>query len=313
VNQRNDEPEAMDLERADQQNGRSRTLISRTGGGFAPQAGCATCASPAVDGPASAATGAPTFVYAIGRIEARFPNLATEKEFTQAAGRAETKGKTDQETFQAVLSSRENRYLARQVCWVFSVQGLETYLLAPRDPMDLDLLVAAIRPAASPNDIDLIVGIRGPMAPPETCNGLTVPIVIVDQVYSFDRATLIKAIPRPDALPADRFEPAAEEVFNRVMQVAANAGVDDDHRALNYLAVRYPAIYSKAAEQFEQNFSLTGVEVQPSALSSTRNIVEVIFSYTNRASDFTEKLFARVDVTEEFPFMVTKLSPYYAR
>jgi hypothetical protein len=48
-------------------------------------------------------------------------------------------------------------------------------------------------------------------------------------------------------------------------------------------------------------------------LSATRKIVEVIFSYTNRNTDFTEKFFVRVDVTEEFPFLVTKLSPYYDR
>ena len=41
--------------------------------------------------------------------------------------------------------------------------------------------------------------------------------------------------------------------------------------------------------------------------------LDVIFSYTNRYTDVTEKYFVRVDVTEEFPFLVTKLSPYYDR
>jgi hypothetical protein len=36
-------------------------------------------------------------------------------------------------------------------------------------------------------------------------------------------------------------------------------------------------------------------------------------SYTNSNTDFTEKFFVRVDVTEEFPFLVTKMSPYYDR
>ena len=34
---------------------------------------------------------------------------------------------------------------------------------------------------------------------------------------------------------------------------------------------------------------------------------------SNRNTDFTEKFFVRVDVTEEFPFLVTKMSPYYDR
>ncbi|GBO54680.1 hypothetical protein APA_2731 [Pseudanabaena sp. lw0831] len=82
---------------------------------------------------------------------------------------------------------------------------------------------------------------------------------------------------------------------------------------MNYLAVRYHAIYAKAAEAYGQSCALTGVEVRPSSLSTTRKIVAVIFSYTNRNTDFTEKFFVRVDVTEEFPFLVTKLSPYYDR
>jgi hypothetical protein len=265
---------------------------------------CPTCAGGAI---------AMSYVYAIGRVEARFPNLAAEKEFAQATGRTDTAGKTDQQTFHAVLSKRENRYLVRQLCWVLTIQGLETYLLQPRDPADIDLLVEAIRPAPSPNDIDVVIGLRGPIAPPETCNGLMLPIVAFDQIYSFDRDALIKAIPKPEKTTAAQFGPAAEELFNRIIQLTDNAGATNEHRALNYLAMRYPAIYAKAAEEFGRDSSLTGVEVRPSPLSSTRNIAEVIFSYTNRNTDFTEKFFVRVDVTEEFPFLVTKMSPYYDR
>jgi hypothetical protein len=77
--------------------------------------------------------------------------------------------------------------------------------------------------------------------------------------------------------------------------------------------MRYPAIYTKTAEENAREFSLTGVEVLPSLLSGTRKIVDVVFGYTNRVSDFKEKFFVRVDVTEEFPFLVTKMSPYYDR
>ena len=287
---------------------------ARTSRVLTPQAGCATCGgSGGTTGLSPNGAGITSYVYAIGRVEARFPNLAAEKEFAQATGRADTTGKTDKQTFHAVLSKRENRYLVRQLCWVLTIQGLDTYLLQPRDPADIDLLVEAIRPAPSPNDIDVVIGIRGPIAPPEMCNGLMVHIVAFDQIYSFDRDALIKAIPKPEKTTAAQFGPAAEELFNRIMQLTDNAGATDEHRALNYLAMRYPAIYGKAAEEFAHDFSLTGVEVRPSPLSSTRNIVDVIFAYTNRNTDFTEKFCVRVDVTEEFPFLVTKMSPYYDR
>jgi hypothetical protein len=255
--------------------------------------------------------GASTPVYAIGRIEARFPRLAVEKEFVQATGRTDTTGKTDRQAFHSVLSDRANRYLVRKLCWVMSVQGLETYLLQPRDPADFDLLVGAIRERPGPLDLDVVIGMRGPIAPPELCNGLMVPMVAFDQIYSFDRESLLKAIPAPT--PEQDLSPAAEQVLDLIMQMTDNAGATDEHRALNYLAVRYPAIYVTAAEKFAKNMSLTGVELRPSVLSSTRNIFEVILSFNHRTTDVTEKMFARVDVTEEFPFLVTKMSPYYDR
>ena len=267
---------------------------------------CPTC------GGAAASTRL-SYVYAIGRVEARFPRLSVEKEFAQAAGRAETAGQTDQQVFYTVLSRPESRYLARQLCWVLMVQGLETYIVIPRDPRDFDRLVEAIRPRPSPTDIDVVVGTRGPIAPPELCNGLMVPIVAFDQIYSFDRDALIRAIPRPENVAEDRFGAAASDVLDRILQLTDNAGAMDDHRALNYLAMRYPGIYAKAAEEFARDFSLMGVEVRPSPLSGTRKIADVIFAYTNRNTDFTEKFAVRVDVTEEFPFLVTKLSPYYDR
>ena len=88
----------------DQHDGTSQSCSSCGGTGFRP-----------AQEPATASMSA--FIYAIGRIEARFPNLAAEKEFAQATARADTAGKTDQQAFHAVLSKRENRYLARQLCW----------------------------------------------------------------------------------------------------------------------------------------------------------------------------------------------------
>lgn len=284
----------------DQHDGTSQSCSSCGGTGFrAPQE------------PATVSMSA--FIYAIGRVEARFPNLAAEKEFAQATARADTAGKTDQQAFHAVLSKRENRYLVRQLCWVLNIQELETYILVPRDPADVELLIDSIRPVPSANDMDVVIGSRGPIAPPTMCNGLLVPIVAFDQIYSFDRDALLKAIPSPPKGSAGQFGPVTEELFGRILQLTGNAGAADEHRALNYMAMRYPAIYAKAAEQFGLDFSLSGVDVRPSALSSTRRIVDVIFAYTNRNSDFTEKFSVRVDVTEEFPFLVTKLSPYFDR
>jgi len=291
-----------------------RRLTPQMSDGTCGSCGAAAATADDINGAATKAP--PSYIFAVGRIEMRFPSLAVEKEFAQATGRADTAGLTDREAVQAVLSERNNRYIARQVCWVLSIEGLETYILIPRDPADFELLLEAVRATPSPVDIDVVVGMRGPMAPPEMCNGLVVPVVVFDQIYSFDRDALVKAIPRPETIAArqdKQFRTAAAELFDRIIQIADNAGATDEHRALNYLAVRYPAIYALATEAYGRNSSLTAVESRPSRLSGVRKVVDVIFSFTNRETDVTEKYFVRVDVTEEFPFLVTKMSTYYDR
>lgn len=283
--------------------------------GSAPhsQVSPATCANCGTDtGVANGnGTAALSYVFAIGRVEMRFPTLAVEKEFAQAAGRADTKGLTDRKAVHAVLSDRGNRYLLRHLCWVFTIGGMETYILMPRDPADYEQLLEAVRPQPSPLDIDVVIGVRGPVAPPEMCNGLMIPIVAFDQIYSFDRDALIKALPAPKGRKAADYGTAAGEVLDRIMLLTDNAGSTDAHRALNYLAVRYPAVYNTVADAFERDASLTAVDVQPSPLSGTRNIVDVIFSFTNRKTDVVEKFFTRVDVTEKFLYLCTKMSPYF--
>jgi hypothetical protein len=254
-----------------------------------------------------------SYVYALGRIEARFPTIGVEKEFAQATGRAETAGLSDRQVLHEVLSQRQNRYLIRQLCWVLRIESMETYVLMPRRHGDLSLLVETLRPTPRATDVDVVIGLRGPIAPPQMCNGLMVPTVTCEQIYSFDVDSLIKSIPRPEKISEDRFGSVAEELFHRIMQMADNAGAADEHRALNYLAVRYPAIYATTAEMYGQDFSLSAVEAHPSRLSGARKVVDVVLAYTNRNTDFTQKYFVRVDVTETFPFLVSKMSPFYDR
>jgi hypothetical protein len=221
---------------------------------------------------------APPYVFAVGRVQARIPSLGVEREYAQARrayvqdrSQRETAGLNDQEVFHAVLSERTNRYLVRQLCFVVEIEKIDTYILRPRDPLDLELLVEAIRPAPRPDDADVVVGIKGPIAPPEACGGLTIPILAFDQLYSFDVESLIQGIPRPEDIPEDqdeRFRSSAEEVYYRLVQVADNAGDTDEHRAINFLTVRYPLIYEETAKAHERNFSLSGWRLDARALAT---------------------------------------------
>ena len=57
---------------------------------------------------------------------------------------------------------------------------------------------------------DVIIGIRGPIASPTLCNGLMVPIVAFEQIYSFNRDELIKSVPKPEKAKDAQIEAAAE-------------------------------------------------------------------------------------------------------
>lgn len=255
-----------------------------------------------------------SYIYALGNIDIRFPSLGVEKEFAQATGRGDTAGLTDQQALTSVLSQPQNRYLTRQVCWVMTIEGMETYILQPREPSDIEMLLESVRANPSRLDVDVVIGIRGPIAPATMCNGLMVPIVAFSQIYSFDRNTFINAIPRPESVAAKeepQFRSAAGDLFDRILKMTDNAGATDEHRALNYLATRYPLIYERTTERSRADggYSLTAVETMPSRLSGTRKLVNVSFVYTNRQTQIVDRYTVRVDVTEEFPFLSSPLTP----
>ncbi|MFJ2102870.1 hypothetical protein ACIOHR_37590 [Streptomyces anulatus] len=289
------------------------TAATETAADPTPQA--SATASPACGCGHSGPT-APGYVYAIGRIRPQIPNAGVEKELAQVMAGADTGGLTDSESLHAVLSDSQNRYLVRQMCWVFAVEGIDTYLVQPRDPVDFDVLVETLRPATDSGDVDVLIGRRGEAPPPEYCNGLVLPTVGFDQIYSFDRASIIAALPLPEKMSEEkekRYRSGAGEVFDQVTQISDNTGASDQHRAVNYLAVRYPRLYSVVTDAFQRNVSFTGLDFAPSSLAGARTIIDVIVNFQHRETAVTERMFARVDTTEEFPFLVTPMQPLYER
>jgi PatG Domain len=251
------------------------------------------------------------WVYAVGTIRPLFPNLGLEKEVAQAAGREDTKGLTDRETLHRILLAPENKYLVRQLCWVMNIGGVDTYILTPRDPSEFGRLAEVVRPNPKPGDLDVVIGLKGPNAPQDYCNGLTIPIVGFDQIYSFSRETLIEAARGSGGPTGKSMDRITEEVLDRILLITDNDGSKSEYRALNYLAVRYKAIYAKAAEYFHSGCALTDISVSQAALSGARSLFDVVFSFRNRTTDVVEKWSVRVDVTDEWPCLHSKLSPFY--
>lgn len=141
-----------------------------------------------------------------------------------------------------------------------------------------------------------------------------ISLVTFDKIYSFDIDSPIKSIPKPKGIDEIKFDMNAEILFNRIVQLAAdNSGASDEHRAVNYLSVRYDRIFSLSMEMDERNFSMTSVEVRTSRSSGVRKIVDVIFIFRERTKGMEEQYFVRVDVTEGFPFLHSDLMHYFPR
>src|SRR6185437_11156704 len=103
----------------------------------------------------------------------------------------------------------------------------DSFFLTPREPADFDLLVEALRPEPSSLDIDVVIGVLGPVVPPAYCNGLQIPVIIFDQLYSFDQDSLLRSIPRQKEIDDVAFQNAASEFLDRVTMYANNDGTTD--------------------------------------------------------------------------------------
>ena len=129
-----------------------------------------------------------------------------------------------------------------------------------------------------------MIGIAGPQTP----DGIA---VLMDQLFQV----------KPKQL--------APTGMTNLPQFADNHGVTDAERACNFLAARYPP----PPPQLVGGYVLSGMRVTPSRLGSgIGRIMKAIYTYRNTAADEKER-FVRVDVTSEFPMIVSPMQPYLER
>jgi hypothetical protein len=207
------------------------------------------------------------------------------------------------------LSQSDNAYIAREMCWVFSVGGIETFTIVPRSGIELVDLVNSLALGAQAGATNVMIGVRSPVPlPASACGGLSLPSVIASKIYSFNIDEFVKELP----LSAGQIA-AGKELLDRVTHLIDNVGDMDEHRAVNYLALRYLAMYSLVVENYNRDFSLQGVGISPVSTRSQRRMVDVTLRFVSRKTDVRELYAVRVDVTGMFPFLVSPLHPVFER
>jgi hypothetical protein len=263
------------------------------------------------------------FVYVLGSVDIQFPDQSIYWEL-QEIGRtlkiSEPKdskaklpnGDSLRRWHYEVLKTPEARYIARQVCWVLTVERQPAYYLMLSDMHDLDSLIEYL--SYDENDLGLFVG-SSSLQPVEFSCGFKAPILEVVQLRIFTEKQLLdyfeeasvdqktdKKTPKPSSNDLKRF-------FNRIVQSADNFGDTDAWRALNYLAVRYQPLYPTYVEMTKQGYFLDNIVVGSSRLARERRIVDPIFCFQNDAGAM-RRHFVRVDVTHLFPMLLSHVDGY---
>lgn len=272
---------------------------------------CATCGQPlSATGRGTVpaiATSSARFVYGVGRLRAEFPDTGVAQEFAQLTG-VDSRAMVRTEDLKDALSRPESRYLARQICWMFSGPGGDVCTVHPRDGDDLDELIDLL--ASDDEDVvEALVG--GPVAPQflASCTTPGLPAVTPDQVLRFTFDEFVRAMPAPDvkADEEDAYRKVVRDLFAQLTQRGGNVGVSDEHRALNMLALRYPQLYHLAFRVLGEGKALVGVDARGD-IAGDRRVVAVRLVFRDARSHLVERYHCSVDVTDLFPFLTSSLS-----
>jgi hypothetical protein len=277
-----------------------------------PQCGCG-------GGGGGTDAGAPVgYVFVVGNIVPRFPSQSLEEEYMYAYQEFKAEGPPNALYYQ-VLSQGQNLYIARQMCWVLQIDGVDTYIIVPRTDVELYQLIAALNPIDTGQiRFDVMVGVRGSLAPMAMCNGLQLPLVSCNLSYHFTFNQFVDHV--VDSMPTIPRD-VVSSMLQQMLQVADNAGETDAHRAINYLTTRSKDIYYMAWQMQQPSplppyppgvFFLQSINAKPAAVQGNRSIVDIIFEYMSRDSNDVMYMYIKVDVTGMYPFLASKqIMRYY--
>lgn len=260
-------------------------------------------------------------VYAVGQLSPQIPSIGVEKEFAQLTAGAHQGDRLEVGLLQQVLANPDNAYLARHLCWVFASSGVDTFTVRPRDDAEIARLVEMLSPEAPDDLVHVVVGSTTSSDADSPCAASGLPAVRAEQVLAFTPTEFAVAMPEEEGAggsdaPASssagsaEFQTVVRGVFTRLTRGAGNRGFADEHRARNYVALRYPPIYHAVRQAQRDGKVLVGIDAQHSH-AADRRLISVRLTLRHPRTDITERYQCLADVTEVFPFLVTGLQPVY--
>jgi hypothetical protein len=278
-----------------------------------------------------------TYIYAVGYIHAKFPNLSLEKEFNQAKTLADknspllpdvnddvalahaNRNKNLNSELYGTLIKPENNYIAREMNWTFSnSDGNETYKVIPPSHQGLYELISALAPNSSDknkggNDVAqqvIIIGVESR----ETDSLAFSHIIPVSQesiTQSISQAAGTTSINNT----------YMTELVSEILSLNGNDGYNHGDRALNYALYNNWPIYQKAYELLyasssngpnPNGYQLVNVRILGDS-SSNRLVAKLVFDFQGINTGASQSWYCAVDVSGEYPFLLTDMARFLAR
>src|SRR5262249_15346251 len=147
--------------------------------------------------------------------------------------------------------------------WVFVNEAQDCFVIVPRDHHELLVLIEGFV-SSKDNSVIVVVGrsTLGTQWAPDTGEP-ALPRFGADQFISFEMDGFVGRVPRPADLPEEEFKNSVRTIFSRILRRSNNTGISDDHRALNYIALRYPAIFEVATRAAAKSLVLASIDARP--------------------------------------------------
>ncbi len=244
------------------------------------------------------------YLYAIGDIDPVFPSVDIEKEFNRVTVLSKSAAFDDQLLYD-ILSRKQYRYIAAEMRWVMKINKVNSYLIIPRGAAELDVLINSLKQEPGKATCQAVIGRRGKEELTKPGGDERLVIVDCDLLYNVAFDKFADSI--ADKIGADKV--IVGGLFNQLLNREGSAGVKDEDRAVNYIALKYLDAYKITSEMLQSDskspiYSFVNVDTKSSRVQGTRKIVDVTFNYKERATGEIIWKTAKVDTTDLFPFLV---------
>lgn len=271
-----------------------------------------------------------SYIYTVGTIYPIFPSFSVEKEFYQSMDENDLNNEITRDQLFKVFSKKnesgslQNLYIAKQMVWVFKAGGLDLYILAPDTYETLEAFIDSLAPSTAGLFFQAVIGIQLSITGELPDNDTFLPIVLCKQTFIIDSNGMTKNI--QDAVKNIKLKPPSiKEVntllLNPMMKLVQNPGHTDSKRAINFSLIRCPDTYSAFWQMFKgglrsapkdlAGFSFHGVQATPSSIQGSGMSYDIIFTFWGNSTNRPVKLYCKVDVKGQFPFLLSSMERYF--